>query len=121
MARFRLKSAHQLRNIELKADAWLPGDRETEHLGDERGTIVGTGTAYPIVSATLEMEPLDDEAREMIAAEEQRLARAEASMDPVNQLAVTLQGLTAPQRDNYDEKYIPGFPGRPRPEPKKGA
>ena len=116
MARFRLLSAHQLRNVDLKADAWLPGDKETEHLGDEKGTIVGTGTAYPIVSATLEMAPLDAEAEAMIADEVQRLARVNGSMDPVNQLAVTLQQLTTPQHDDYEKKYIPGFDGTKRPE-----
>lgn len=117
MAKFRLRTAHQLRNTELKHDAWLPGDKENEHLGDERGTVVGTGTAYEIASATLEMVPLDAEAEAMIEAEEARLARAQASMNPVDQLPVTLRemmGIGA--RDDYEDRYVPGFAGTPRPE-----
>lgn len=123
MAKFRLKSAHQMRNIEVRStahstDVWLPGDKENEHLGEEKGTIVGTGTPYPVVSATLEMIPLDEEGEEMIAAEEHRLARNHASMNPVDQLPITLQQLIGGGRDDYDERYIPGFAGVPRPAPR---
>ena len=122
MAKFRLKTAHQLRNTELNHDAWLPGDKENEHLGDARGTLVGTGTPYAITHATLEMVPLDAEAEAMFEAEEGRLARAQASMDPVNQLPVTLRammGLSA--HDDYEDRYLPGFAGTPRPEARQAA
>ena len=121
MAKFRLKSAHQMRNVHLNSDAWLPGDKENEHLGDERGTLVGTDTPYPVVSATLEMVALDEEAEVMIAAEEERLARNHASMNPVDQLPITLQQLVGGGRDDYDERYIPGFAGTPRPAPRAAS
>lgn len=112
MAKFRLLAAHQLRNSDLKADVLVLGDRETEHLGDERGTIVGDGTNYPVVHATLEMLPLDEAAELMLNTERERLARNHASMNPVDQLPVQMAG----SRDNYDDSYIPGFPGVPRPQ-----
>jgi hypothetical protein len=112
MAKFRLLAAHQLRNSDLKADVLVLGDRETEHLGDERGTIVGDGTNYPVVHATLEMLPLDEAAELMLNTERERLARNHASMNPVDQLPVQMAG----SRDSYDDSYIPGFPGVPRPQ-----
>jgi hypothetical protein len=51
MARYRLKSAHY-----LAGDKWLPGDAENQHLGDERGTIVGDGTDHEVKWPTLEMD-----------------------------------------------------------------
>ena len=115
MAKFRLKTAHQLRHAELKADVWLPGDKENDHLGDERGTLVGDGTPYAVANATLEMVPLDEEAEVMLRAEEDRLARSNATMNPVDQLPVTLQQLLGVGRDDYEDRYLPGFPGTPRP------
>ena len=115
MAKFRLRSAHQLRNSELKTDMWLPGDKETEHLGDERGTLVGDGTLYPVVHATLEMVALDEEGEEMLQREQVRLSNNHASMNPVDQLPITLQQLLGTERDDYDDRYVPGFPGIPRP------
>lgn len=109
MARFRLRNAHFLMNDELKAPAWLPGDTENEHLGPERGTVVGTGTPYPITDATTEMIPLDAEAEAMIAAEEERLARNGGTMTPVDQLP----GTTG---DDYESRYVPGT-NKPRPAP----
>jgi len=112
MAKFRLLAAHQLRNSDLKADVLVLGDRETEHLGEERGTLVGDGTSYPIVHATLEMLPLDNEAEAMLDVERDRLASNSASMNPVDQLPVMLAG----GRDDYDNRYVPGFPGTARPQ-----
>jgi len=112
MAKFRLLSAHQLRNTDLKADVLLPSDKETEHLGEERGMIVGDGTMYPVIHATLEMLPLDEEAEAMLNVERERLVRNHASMNPVDQLPVQVVG----GRDDYDDRYIPGFPGIPRPQ-----
>ena len=94
MAKFRLLAAHQLRNTDLKADVLLLGDKETEHLGDERGTLVGDGTPYPVVHATLEMLPLDAEAEAMLNVERERLSRNHASMNPIDQLPVVLAQLT---------------------------
>lgn len=122
MAKFRLRTAHQLRNADLKHDAWLPGDKENENLGDERGTLVGSGTPYPVTYATLEMQPLDAEAEAMIETEQARLARAQASMNPVDQLPVTLREMMGVgPRDDYEDRYLPGFPGQPRPEAKPQA
>jgi len=112
MAKFRLLAAHQLRNSDLKADVLVLGDRETEHLGEERGMIVGDGTNYPVVHATLEMMPLDDEAEAMLDVERERLAHNHASMNPVDQLPVQMAG----GRDDYDNRYVPGFPGVLRPQ-----
>lgn len=119
MAKFRLLSAHQLRNSAYNSDVWLPGDKENEHLGDERGTLVGDGTSYPIASATLEMVPLDEEAEAMMEAERERLARGAASMNPVDQLPVIMQALAGNQ-DDYEKRYVPGFDGKQRPQ-QKGA
>ena len=100
--KFRLKSAHF-----IEGDKWLPGDKENEHLGDDKGTIVGDGTPHQIKSPTLEMVPLDEEAEKALDAEMERLARNSASMNPVDQLPV--------RGDDYDERYVPGFPGTKRP------
>jgi hypothetical protein len=113
MAKFRLKAAHQLRHSGVDSDVWLPGDTENEHLGDEKGTLVGDGTPYPVKSATIEMVALDDEAEAMIRDERDRLARNHTSMNPVEHLPTVLQALV--QRDDYDDRYVPGFPGVPRP------
>ena len=118
MAKFRLLTAHQLRNSELKADVLLLGDKETEHLGDEKGVLVGDGTLYPVANATLEMVALDAEAEDMLERERERLVRNNASMNPVDQLPGVLAHLVQ-GRDDYDDRYIPGFPGVPRPQ--KGA
>ena len=115
MAKFRLKAAHHMRNSETKTDALLNGDRENEHLGEERGTVVGDDTLYPVVHATMEMVALDSEAELMLHAEEERLSRASASMNPIDQLPVTLRQALGVDRDDYDERYIPGFPGTQRP------
>jgi len=115
MAKFRLLASHQLRNSDLKADVLLLGDKETEHLGDERGMIVGDGTPYRIAHATLEMLPLDGEAEDMLEVERARLAHNNASMNPVDQLPTMLAQLAA-GKDDYDDRYIPGFPGVPRPQ-----
>lgn len=113
MAKFRLLMAHQLRNSVFNADVWLPGDKENEHLGDEKGTLVGDGTPYAVVSATLEMVPLDEEAEVMIVAEQKRLERNNGAMNPIEHLPAVMQALV--QKDDYDERYIPGFPGKLRP------
>ena len=110
MAKFRLLAAHQLRNSDLKADVLVLGDRETEHLGEQRGTLVGDGTPYPVVHATLEMEPLDEAAELMLNVERERLGRN--SMNPIDQLPVQMTG----SRDDYDDRYLPGFPGMVRPQ-----
>jgi len=115
MAKFRLKTTHQLRNTEHKTDVALLGDKETEHLGDERGTVVGDGTLYPVAHPTLEMVALDEEGEAMLRAEEERLSRSHASMNPVDHLPGTLQQLLGGGRDDYDDRYIPGFPGTQRP------
>jgi hypothetical protein len=107
--------AHQLRHKDLNTDVCLPGDQENHHLGDERGTEVGDNTAYPIVSATLQMVALDEEAETMLRAEAERLAKNNGSMNPVDQLPVNLQQLLGVGRDDYDDRYLPGFPGTPRP------
>ena len=120
MAKFRLKTAHQLRNSELKTDVWLAGDKEHEHLGDEKGTLVGDGTLYPVVSATLEMVPLDPDAEIMIEREHARLARSQGAMNPIDQLPVTLRELLGQGNDDYEERYVPGFPGTQRPTLVKG-
>lgn len=109
--KFRLLSAHY-----IDGDKWLPGDKENEHLGDEKGTIVGDGTPHPIKTPTIEMAPLDEEAEETLERERERLthnsAAGQATMIPVDQLALTI-------RDDFEQRFIPGFPGTPRPQ--KGA
>jgi hypothetical protein len=115
VAKFRLKIAHQMRNTVFNSDVWLPGDKENESFGDDRGTLVGDGTPYVVTDATIEMVPLDAEAEEMIRREEARLARNGGSMNPVDQLSTVMQALT--QRDDYEARYVPGFPGHQRPQP----
>ena len=114
MAKFRLKIAHQLRHSELKSDVWLPGDKENEHLGEEKGTLVGDGTPYPVVSATTEMVALDSAADDLIQIEEGRLTHAQASMNPIDHLPSTLRDIFN-ARDDYEDRYVPGFDGKPRP------
>lgn len=101
-----------MRNTEYNTDVWLPGDKENEHLGDERGTIVGDGTSYKITHATIEMVALDDEATKMIHDEEARLSRNSGSMNPIDQLPSVI----GPQ-DDFEKRFLPGFPGTPRPVP----
>jgi hypothetical protein len=96
MARYRLKSAHY-----LAGDKWLPGDAENQHLGDERGTIVGDGTDHEVKWPTLEMEPLDAEAEEMIEREKARLAANNAAMNPLDELPLEM--------DQYEQNYVPGL------------
>lgn len=112
MAKFRLKMAHQLRHSGVNSDVWLPGDQENEYLGDEKGTLVGDGTPYPVASATEFMVPLDEEAEKMIRDEQARLRGNHTSMNPVEHLPLTMQ------RDDYDDRYVPGFPGVQRPAPR---
>ena len=104
MAKYRLKSAHY-----LTGDVYLLGDAETQDRGYEMGTIVGDGTPYKVQWPTIEMEPLDDEAREMIAKEEERLRLNGAAMNPIEARPVGA--------DEYEQNYIPGF-GQRRREPK---
>jgi hypothetical protein len=104
MAKSRLLRAHYLPDDKL-----LPGDMENEYLGDEKGVIVGDGTPHRVVWPTLDMEPLDDEAREMIEKERARLEANDGSMNPVEQLPL----------DSYEKEYIPGSNTRrkaPRPD-----
>jgi hypothetical protein len=115
VAKYRLLTAHQLRHEGLKSDVWLPGDKENEHLGDERGTVVGDGTDYPVVSPTVQMVALDTSGEAMLDGERSRLARNETSMNPIDNLPTTLAQLLGGGRDDYDDRYIPGFPGTPRP------
>ena len=117
MPRFRLKSAHHLWNEDFKAPALVNGDMENEHMGDEKGTVVGTGTPWRVDSATIEMVPLDAEAEAMLAAEEERLARNNATMNPIERLPMTAGDV----RDDYDDRFIPGFPGKPRPQAKAAS
>lgn len=118
MAKFRLLTAHQMRNNVYNSDVWLPGDKENEHLGDDKGTLVGDGTPYTVTSATLEMIALDDEAEVMMEAERERLTRGAASMNPVDQIPVLMQAIAQGQ-DDYEKRYVPGFDGKQRPQ--KGA
>jgi hypothetical protein len=116
MAKFRLKVAHQLRHADLKTDVWLPGDKENENLGEEKGTLVGDGTPYAVANATMEMIGLDEAGVQAIATEEARLTRSSGAMNPIEQLPITLQQLFAPARDDYEDRFIPGFDGKPRPQ-----
>lgn len=97
--KFRLKSAHY-----FPGDKWLPGDVEMADRGENAGTIVGDGTPYGVgpgtgMSPTIEMEPLDDEAREALEAEQARIGAA--TLDPVEQLPLTM--------DSHEQRYVPGF------------
>lgn len=117
MAKFRLKTAHVLRHNVAESEVMLMGDKELEEqgLGEEKGAIVGDGTPYPVTSATIDMEPLDDEAREMIAAEEERLTQNQASMQPMELLARTM----GQPVDDFERRYL--APGQPRPQRKANA
>jgi hypothetical protein len=103
MAKYRLLSAHY-----LEGDHWLPGDKENDQLGEQKGTIVGDGTPYKVKWPTLEMEPLDEEAEAMIGLEQARLATNEASMNPIEDMNL---------EDGWEKDFVPGFNTRRR-EPK---
>lgn len=106
MAKFRLLRAHYLPD-----DKYLLGDLETEHLGEEKGTIVGDGTPHRIDWPTLDMEPLDDEARELLEQERKRLEMDAGMMNPVDNLPM----------NDYEQDYIPGTNARRRPMKPHGA
>lgn len=106
MAKFRLLRAHYLPD-----DKYLLGDLETEHLGDEKGAVVGDGTPHRILWPTLDMEPLDDEARELIEQERRRLELDAGSMTPVEDLPM----------NEYETNYIPGSNQRRRPAREHGT
>lgn len=112
MARFRLRSAHWLLRRDHQTHAVANGDQENIHLGDEKGEIVGDGTPWVVDACTLEMIPLDAAAEAMIAAEEAQLANNRASMNPIDGLPSTVG------RDDYDNRFVPGFPGMVRPQAK---
>lgn len=106
MAKFRLLRAHYLPD-----DKYLLGDLETEDKGEEKGTVVGDGTPHRIDWPTLDMEPLDDEAREMLARERERLEIDAGTMNPVDELPMGA----------YEKDYIPGSNIRRRPMREHGA
>jgi hypothetical protein len=106
MAKYRLLRAHF-----LPGDKWLPGDLESDTPGLERGTVVGDGTEHPIRWPTLEMEPLDDEARAMIDKERARIEANDGAMDPVEALPL----------DSYERQYVPGSNARRTPPKPDGA
>ena len=105
--KFRLLSAHYFPD-----DMYLYGDKERQG----EGTLVGDGTPYKVVALskakpgemtpTLNMEPLDDEAREALEEETERLNSSQASMLPIEQLARTI-GLMQTM-DMHEATYIPG-------------
>ena len=105
MAKYRLRVPHELEEETRDGiqRVWLPGDTTNESQGEERGTVVGDGTKYKVKWPTLEMIPLDDEAREMIAREENRLMENHGVMNPVDALPI--------DRDAYEDRYIPGMDG----------
>lgn len=107
MAKYRLKRAHY-----LEGDFLLMGDMENEHLGDEKGTIVGDGTGYPVKWPTLDMEPLDDEAREMIEKEKRRIEMDSGTMTPIED---------GTPLNEYEKDYVPGTNNRRRPPREDGA
>lgn len=80
MARFRLLHAHY-----FPGDKLLLGDFEQEQFG-KQGEVVGDGTDHPLYWPTIFMEPLDDEAREMLAKERKRMKDNEGVIDPVEEL-----------------------------------
>jgi hypothetical protein len=108
--KFRLLAAHY-----WPEDKYLEGEKEA---GDA-ATIVGDGTQYPIyalskapkgtMTPTLQMEPLDDEAREALEEEQERLDRTAASIDPIEQLARTVE--VVQHMDGYERRNTPGFEG----------
>jgi hypothetical protein len=93
MAKFRLLRAHY-----MPGDKWLPGDMENEHLGDEKGTVVGDGTPHLVRWPTLEMAPLDEEAAALLDRERERLEMDAGTMTPVEQLPM----------NSYETMYTPG-------------
>jgi hypothetical protein len=103
-AKFRLLSAHF-----FTGDKWLPGDKEMETVGPERGTIVGAGTEHEVRWPTLEMEPLNEQATDWLELERERLAANDASMNPVEDI------------DMIDEQYVPGLNVRRREPAEDGA
>lgn len=117
--KFQLKSAHY-----FPGDLYLVGDKEAPDKpdGTSGGTFVGDGTKYPVVrlrdakpgdmTPTLEMLPLDEEAVEAIAEEQERLERSQASMLPIEQLARTMDA--AKMADGYENIYVPGYPSARR-------
>lgn len=113
MARYRLLSAHYLPD-----DKYLLGDKETEHIREEGGAVVGDGTPHRVDWPTLEMEPLDDEARAMLDKERERLEKAHTSMNPIEALALQYNPMLM---DKYEEDYIPGTGQRRRPMKAHGS
>jgi hypothetical protein len=111
MAKYRLRIAHEMETNDGQR-LWLPGDVTNESLGDEKGTIVGDGTPYKVRWPTLEMEPLDDEAKAAIAKEEERLQINDGVRDPIEALPIGPAVV-----DDYEERYIPGMDGRRRGTP----
>lgn len=110
MAKYRLRTPHEVEVQDGSQRVWLPGDVTNESLGDERGALVGDGTPYRVRWPTLEMIPLDDEARAAIAEEEERLRLNQATMNPIDELPIG--------PDDYEERYIPGMEGVQRRAPK---
>lgn len=104
MAKYRLLTAH---TFNVEGGVYLLGDKEVFDMGkgDEGGTVVGDGTPYPVQWPTLEMVPLDKEAEDMLNKERERLRINDASMSPVEELAM----------DGFEENYIPGSNKRRRP------
>jgi len=109
MATYRLRIPHELETNDGQR-LWLPGDVTNEPLGDERGTIVGDGTPYRVRWPTLEMIPLDDEARAAIRKEQERLDINQGTMNPIEALPIN--------EDDYEERYVPGMEGRQRRPPR---
>lgn len=104
MAKYRLLSAH---TFNVDGGVYLEGDKELFDAGkgEEMGAIVGDGTKYPVQWPTLEMVALDEEAEAMLERERERLRINDATMNPVEELAM----------DSYEENYIPGSGRRRRP------
>jgi hypothetical protein len=107
MAKYRLLIAHELETQDGTQRCLVPGDRDND-AGEGSGTVVGDGTPYRVRWPTIDMEPLDDEARMMIEKERERLARNAAISNPAEE---------APGADQYEQNYIPGSPGRRRKPP----
>lgn len=118
--KFRLLSAHYLHRddglgVHLLGDKEMAGadppanwrPKEGQDF-DNRGEIVGDGTPYPVEWPTLEMEPLDDEAREAIEKEQQRIATNAGSVNPVEDLPL-------------EQDWVPGFNVRRRPMKPTGS
>jgi hypothetical protein len=108
MAKYRLRVAHELETNDGQR-LWLPGDITNESQGEEKGTLVGDGTPYKVKWPTLEMIPLDDDAKAAIAKEEERLRINDGHRDPIEALPIGA--------DDYEERYIPGT-DRQRREPR---